>query len=308
MILKFRKNISEWYSLYANAIKNRLRRDLNLSDVCDVQETRDNIGLSGDNNHTHYHDDRYIPIIEKRINELDNKVNNLIPIGTIMTWPSNVPPDTYRWLECNGQSFNPTEFPDLYKVFPSGKVPDLREKFLEGYRIAGNDISPGLPGWYHYAGNILTFGSNYGYNKAVAFIGGGGQVQPINAESHRWRECVMDVNIGGFSTKATHETLATGELKNIPITVSGSYTDGEGHSHGVTLTGSLPVYISKYRIGLWQQLVCPTTGIADAHFQGYSDNADGMLSSGYARGHELYGKASTVQPKSYTVIFYVRAK
>ena len=81
----------------------------------------------------------------------------------------------------------------------------------------------------------------------------------------------MDINIGGFSTKATHDTLATGELKNIPITVSGSYTDGEGHSHGVTLTGSLPVYISKYRIGLWQQLVSPTTGIADGHFQGYPD-------------------------------------
>ena len=133
MILKFRKNISEWYSLYANTIKNRLRRDLNLGDVCDVQETRDNIGLSGDNNHTHYHDDRYIPIIEKRINELDNKLNNIIPIGTIMTWPSNVPPDTYRWLECNGQSFDTTEYPDLYKVFPSGKVPDLRGVFLRGY-------------------------------------------------------------------------------------------------------------------------------------------------------------------------------
>ena len=200
------------------------------------------------------------------------------------------------------------EYPDLYKVFPSGKVPDLREKFLEGYSKAGNDISPGLPGWYHYAGNILTFGSAYGANKGAAFYGGGGQVQPIDVKEHRWRECVSDINIGGFSIEAASEMFGTGEYKDIPITVSGSYTDGEGHSHGVTLTGSLPVYISKYRIGLWQQLVSPTTGIADGHFLGYPDDANGRLSPGYAKGHELYGKASTVQPKSYTVVFYVRAK
>ena len=61
MVLKFKKTLEEWIPFYVDAIKNRLRRDLNLSDVFDVQATRDNIGLSGINNHTHYHDDRYIP-------------------------------------------------------------------------------------------------------------------------------------------------------------------------------------------------------------------------------------------------------
>ena len=98
----------------------------------------------------------------------------------------------------------------------------------------------------------------------------------------------MDVNVGGFSIKATNTMLHTTSSKSIPITVSGSYTDGEGKSHGVTLSGSLPV--------------------TDGHFLGYSDNANGMLSSGYAKGHELYGKSSTVQPRSYTVNFFVRAK
>ena len=65
MILKFRNTLKEWRSLYTDAIKNRLRRDLNLSDVFNVQTTRDNIGLSGDNNHTHYHDDRYMPVISR---------------------------------------------------------------------------------------------------------------------------------------------------------------------------------------------------------------------------------------------------
>lgn len=235
-------------------------------------------------------------------------LDNTLPAGSIMAWPSNTPPNPLEWIECNGQQFDTVKYKRLAKVFPSGVLPDLREKFLEGDDSAGKDISAGLPGWYHYAGNILTFGSNYGPDSGAAFIGGGGQVQPKNEEYHRWRDCVMDINIGGFSTKATKETLATWASKDIPITVSGSYTDGEGHSHGVTLTGSLPVTIAKYRIGLWQQLVSPTTGIADGHFLGYSDNANGMLSPGYAKGHELYGKSPTVQPKSFTVKFYVKAR
>lgn len=63
MLLKIKKDINEWYSFYSNAIRNRLRRDKNLSDVMDVQAARENLGLTGDNNHTHYHDDRYKSLI-----------------------------------------------------------------------------------------------------------------------------------------------------------------------------------------------------------------------------------------------------
>jgi hypothetical protein len=63
-VLKW-KNTKEWVALYVDAIKNRLRRDLNLSDLTNKQDARKNIELIGDNNHTHYHDDRYLPAIEK---------------------------------------------------------------------------------------------------------------------------------------------------------------------------------------------------------------------------------------------------
>lgn len=77
MVLKFKKTLQEWIPFYVDAIKNRLRRDLNLSDVFDVQATRDNIGLSGINNHTHYHDDRYIPKIDKEVNTRKQEIANL---------------------------------------------------------------------------------------------------------------------------------------------------------------------------------------------------------------------------------------
>ena len=61
-ILKYRDN-EGFKSLYTDAIKNRLRKDQNLADVDNIQEARENLELIGDNNHTHYHDDRYFPKI-----------------------------------------------------------------------------------------------------------------------------------------------------------------------------------------------------------------------------------------------------
>lgn len=79
-ILKYRDN-EGFKSLYTDAIKNRLRKDLNLADLENTQEARKNLELTGDNNHTHYHDDRYLPKIEAEANKretADNEIKNLI--------------------------------------------------------------------------------------------------------------------------------------------------------------------------------------------------------------------------------------
>ena len=73
-LLKFKKNTKEWIAFYAEALRNRLRIDMNLSDVNDVAASRTNLGLNGDNNHTHYHDDRYLPVIDKNKKDLEKKL------------------------------------------------------------------------------------------------------------------------------------------------------------------------------------------------------------------------------------------
>lgn len=53
----------EWVNLYANEIKNRLKRTENLADLDDVSAARQNLELVGDID-THNHDSRYLALIE----------------------------------------------------------------------------------------------------------------------------------------------------------------------------------------------------------------------------------------------------
>ena len=55
-----------------------------------------------------------------------------IPVGTVITWPSNTwPSEANKWLECNGQRINNTVYPELVGVVGS-RVPDYRGRFLRG--------------------------------------------------------------------------------------------------------------------------------------------------------------------------------
>lgn len=57
-VLKF-WNGTEWYPLYKVPIQNRLKKSDNLADVPDKAKARQNLGLTGNTNSTHFHDQRY---------------------------------------------------------------------------------------------------------------------------------------------------------------------------------------------------------------------------------------------------------
>ena len=52
-----------------------------------------------------------------------------------MVWPTADIPTYGRgvWLECNGQSFSRTQFPQLYETLGTTRVPDYQGMFLRGY-------------------------------------------------------------------------------------------------------------------------------------------------------------------------------
>lgn len=74
-LLRFLKD-GKWLPLYLGQIKNRLRKDLNLSDVMDVAEARKNLELTGDVE-THNHDKRYQQMIDQAKQEVYKKIDDI---------------------------------------------------------------------------------------------------------------------------------------------------------------------------------------------------------------------------------------
>ena len=54
-----------------------------------------------------------------------------LPVGVPVPWPSVTPPT--GWLKCNGAPFSAEEYPELAKVYPTNKLPDLRGEFIRGW-------------------------------------------------------------------------------------------------------------------------------------------------------------------------------
>lgn len=77
--MKILKNFTKngWEPLYAKQISRALFADKNLSDLKDKEAARNNLEISGDNVHTHYHDDRYLPLIQQLEDKLMNAINNM---------------------------------------------------------------------------------------------------------------------------------------------------------------------------------------------------------------------------------------
>ncbi|RZN16621.1 tail fiber protein [Escherichia sp. E14S1] len=55
----------------------------------------------------------------------------IIPVGVPLPWPSATPPT--GWLKCNGAAFDMEKYPQLAKVYTTGKLPDLRGEFIRGW-------------------------------------------------------------------------------------------------------------------------------------------------------------------------------
>lgn len=87
--------------------------------------------------------DEYLPDFKEEIEgelddlrqEVDNKIEAmqsfLVPVGAMMMWGSVTPPS--GWLELNGQSFDTATNPKLAAIYPSGRVPDFRGRFVRAW-------------------------------------------------------------------------------------------------------------------------------------------------------------------------------
>lgn len=85
--------------------------------------------------------------------EIANKVNQVVPIGTIIAFAANSAPTGY--ILCNGANVSRTTYSNLFAVigtlYGAGDgsttftLPNLTDRFIEGSSTAGNKKSAGLP-------------------------------------------------------------------------------------------------------------------------------------------------------------------
>ena len=71
------------------------------------------------------------PSIQSVLNYLGLGEGSALPVGVPVPWPSATPPT--GWLKCNGAAFSSEKYPNLAKVYPTNKLPDLRGEFIRGW-------------------------------------------------------------------------------------------------------------------------------------------------------------------------------
>lgn len=81
-----------------------------------------------------------------------------LPVGVPVPWPSATPPT--GWLKCNGAPFSAEEYPELAKVYPTNKLPDLRGEFIRGWDD-GRGIDSGRTLLSAQDGSIEAHGHDY---------------------------------------------------------------------------------------------------------------------------------------------------
>ncbi|CAM6298513.1 phage tail protein [Escherichia coli] len=69
--------------------------------------------------------------IKEVLNYLGLGEGSALPVGVPVPWPSATPPT--GWLKCNGAAFSSEMYPNLAKVYPTLKLPDLRGEFIRGW-------------------------------------------------------------------------------------------------------------------------------------------------------------------------------
>ena len=136
-----------------------------------------------------------------------------------MVWPTADIPTYGRgvWLECNGQSFSRTQFPQLYESLGTTRVPDYRGVFLRGYGSQSEYSSGSIGSLQGDAGRRLR---SYGEG-----INGGGWGESHSEVFSTFRSLGYD-DYGDIIYDTSHVWTTTSEDTTRFADFSGVQSDG----------------------------------------------------------------------------------
>ncbi|MCV7756435.1 tail fiber protein, partial [Escherichia coli] len=154
-----------------------------------------------------------------------------LPVGVPVPWPLETPPT--GWLKCNGAAFSSEKYPNLAKVYPTNKLPDLRGEFIRGWDdgrgidsgrsilseqgYATEDHAHGLPS----KSTVATDSSiNFYFDEAWATSGNTGVIRWGNTSDAG----LPAPNYGTFKTyKQSVANLGTAGLETRPRNIAFNY-------------------------------------------------------------------------------------
>lgn len=138
-----------------------------------------------------------------------------LPVGVPVPWPSATPPT--GWIKCNGAPFSAEEYPELAKVYPALKLPDLRGEFIRGW-----DDGRGVD-----SGRVVLTGQSqsvqqHTHDLAMAYSSASGYKDKLGAGPNSDMIPIKDmINVttfngsGGFYLKANDSTGAETRPRNL---------------------------------------------------------------------------------------------
>ncbi len=138
-----------------------------------------------------------------------------LPVGVPVPWPSATPPT--GWLKCNGAPFSAAQHPELAKVYPALKLPDLRGEFIRGW-----DDGRGVD-----SGRVVLTGQSqsvqqHTHDLAMAYSSESGYKDKLGAGPNSDMIPIKDMikvttfnGSGGFYLKANDSTGAETRPRNL---------------------------------------------------------------------------------------------
>lgn len=138
-----------------------------------------------------------------------------LPVGVPVPWPSATPPT--GWLKCNGAPFSAAQHPELAKVYPALKLPDLRGEFIRGW-----DDGRGVD-----SGRVVLTGQSqsvqqHTHDLAMAYSSESGYKDKLGAGPNSDMIPIKDMikvttfnGSGGFYLKANDSTGAETRPRNV---------------------------------------------------------------------------------------------
>lgn len=209
--LQFRLAVSETSNIELNVATGDglfLRQDANLDDVNDKKKSRDNLGLG----------------------ELATLgLNDTYPVGAPIPWPSDILPAGGLFAFMQGQVFDTTIYTKLAVPYPSGIIPDFRDRVIKGKPVSGREIlsyeEDGIKAHGHGATIAET---DLGTKITAEFDYGSKTTEPDDGHSHTLSASVP-------TTRSNNKAISGG---SVGVWTGGLATSvAEPHAHVVFIGG-----------------------------------------------------------------------